>query len=148
MKVVYVERGEIVRVCVCVCAREANNAHTHTRTYTERKTRGHNSRRKGELLRSVGGKEGSPGGLIVFLRINIINVIQQSVLDEGAITLGKIRRHFPNRSAPGPSIGDGSKRARFVLPEILSPIARESRILSIKERFSERNGNFCRCEVR
>jgi len=34
----------------------------------------------------------------VFPRINIINVIQQSVLDEGAITLGRILSHFLNRS--------------------------------------------------
>lgn len=40
---------------------------------------------------SITAEEEGPE-LIVFLRINIINVIQQSVLDEGATTpLGKIR---------------------------------------------------------
>jgi len=45
----------------------------------------------------MAGGGGFPG-LIVFPRINIINVIQQSVLDEGAITLGRILSHFLNRS--------------------------------------------------
>lgn len=65
-------------MCVRACSR--NNAHV-------RRTRGHNGRAGGG---SIAAEEEGPR-LIVFLRINIINVIQQSVLDEGATTpLGKI----------------------------------------------------------
>lgn len=52
---------------------------------------------------SIAAEEEGPG-LIVFLRINIINVIQQSVLDEGATTpLGKI--HSTSLIGQLPSIG-------------------------------------------
>lgn len=62
--------------------RACSRNHAHVR-----RARGHNGRTGGG---SVAAEEEGPG-LIVFLRINIINVIQQSVLDEGATTpLGKI----------------------------------------------------------
>lgn len=64
---------------LCVRAREITHIHTH-------RTRGYNDGRRGGC--AAAEEEGSE--LIVFLRINIINVIQQSVLDEGAITPGKI----------------------------------------------------------
>lgn len=60
--------------CACACVRACSRSNTYTR--------GHNSRDGGE---SIAAEEEGPG-LIVFLRINIINVIQQSVLDEGATT--------------------------------------------------------------
>lgn len=64
---------------LCVRAREITHIHTQ-------RTRGYNDGRRGGC--AAAEEEGSE--LIVFLRINIINVIQQSVLDEGAITPGKI----------------------------------------------------------
>lgn len=70
-----------VCVCVCVCVREIIHTHTHIQ-----RTHSRNDSRRGGC--AAAEEEGSE--LIVFLRINIINVIQQSVLDEGAITPGKI----------------------------------------------------------
>ena len=66
---------------MCVCARAHEITHTYTR-YTQPQW--------SDRSESITAEEEGPK-LIVFLRINIINVIQQSVLDEGATTpFGKI----------------------------------------------------------
>jgi len=82
-----VRRAEIARVRAYVIT---EITHTYTRYAQPQWSDG------GE---SITAEEEGPK-LIVFLRINIINVIQQSVLDEGATTpsVRKNPQHFSNRS--------------------------------------------------
>lgn len=84
---------------------------------------------------SITAEEEGPG-LIVFLRINIINVIQQSVLDEGATTpLGKIRSTS--------LIGAAIDRAHSGDPRSASGVPLPPRVLRSRE-FSRVPGNSSR----
>lgn len=87
-----------VRVCLRACSR--NNARTRTRCTM---VGGVSLRQRRERVRR----------LIVFLRINIINVIQQSVLDEGAITPGKIHSTFLIGATIDLAHGRSALRFRF-----------------------------------